>query len=106
MGTLTPTSSGRSDLFGDGLAVQFVVDFPDLGHSERGHRESVETKGHLLLRDQRHRSSRRHLCLRVFTWNDQKRRKVSREKLTNQRKGENREDRRLKEEESEHSQGR
>lgn len=33
-----------SDLFGDGLAVQFVVDFPDLGHSESRDRESIKAE--------------------------------------------------------------
>lgn len=56
------------DLFGDGFAVQFVVDFPDLGHSERRDGQSVQTEGHLLFWQQCHWRSRCYLCLWVFTW--------------------------------------
>lgn len=51
-----------SDLFGDGFAVQFVVDFSDLGHRQSRDGECIETEGHLLLWYQRHRGGRGYLC--------------------------------------------
>lgn len=51
------------DLFGDGFAVQFVVDFPDFGHGECGDRECIKTKRHLLLWYQCHWGGRCYLCL-------------------------------------------
>ena len=65
--TITVMNGGLSDLFGDGFAVQFVVDLPDLCHSESGDGQRVQTEGHLLLWDQRHRRGRGDLRLRVFT---------------------------------------
>lgn len=41
MVTFILTSRGMSDLFGNGFAVEFVVDFPDLGHGESGDRECI-----------------------------------------------------------------
>lgn len=61
--TLILPRSGMSDLFGDGFAVQFVVDFPDLGHSESRDRESIKAEGHLLLWYQRHWGGRCYLRL-------------------------------------------
>ena len=56
-----------SHLLGDGLAVQLVVDLPDLGHGEGQHGEGVQAERDLLLRHQRHRAGRTRLHLRVFT---------------------------------------
>lgn len=77
------------DLFSNGFAVQFVVDFPDLGHSECRDRECIETEGDLLLWHQRHWGGRCYLCLRVFTWDNKKSDEV--------RHGENRQSGELKE---------
>lgn len=65
-------SSGMPDLFSDGFAVQFVVDFPDLGHGECRDRECIEAEGDLLFWHQRHWGGRCYLCLRVFTWDNKK----------------------------------
>ena len=62
-----------TDLFGDGFAVQFVVDLPDLGHSERGDGDSIEAEGNLLFWDQRHKGGGNTLGLRVLTWRHRQR---------------------------------
>lgn len=61
-----------SDLFGNGFAVQFVVHFSDLGHSESRDRECTEAEGHLLLWYQPHWGGRGYLCLRIFAWEKKK----------------------------------
>ncbi len=55
-------------LFGDGFAVQFVVDLSYLGHSESRYRMSKETEGDLLFRNQSNRTGWHSLGLWVFTW--------------------------------------
>lgn len=50
-------------LFGDGFAVQFVVDLSYLGHSETRYRVSKETEGDLLFRNQCNRTGRHSLSL-------------------------------------------
>lgn len=52
-----------SDLFGNGFAVQFVVDFSDFGHGESRDRQCRETERHLLLWNQCHEGGRGYFCL-------------------------------------------
>lgn len=74
------------DLFSNGFAVQFVVDFPDLGHGERRDRECIEAEGDLLFWHQRHWGGRCYLCLGVFTWDNKKSDEVIRVSNKKQRK--------------------
>lgn len=60
--TLMVTCS-TSYLFGDGFAVQLVVDFSDLGHGESRDREPIQTEGNFLLWHQCNGGGRGYLCL-------------------------------------------
>lgn len=51
------------DLFGDGFAVQFIVDLSDFGHGEGRYRVGIETERDLLLRDQTNGAGRYSLSL-------------------------------------------
>ena len=73
-----------TDLFGNGFAVQFVVDFPDLGHGERGDGDGIEAEGHLLLRDQRHQRGGNTFRLGVLTWRHRQRQRVRERQLHRQ----------------------
>lgn len=66
------TVQASAHLLSDGFAVQLVVHFPDLGDSERRHRECREPKGNLLLRHQGHRAGGSNFSLGVFTCKEER----------------------------------